>query len=435
MSALLACLEAFFAQEGNAHTFWLAFSGGLDSHVLLHLCVQLKERHALQLRAIHINHQLHPDAAVWEEQAAEQAAAYGIPFDSISVQVSATSNLEANARAARYAVFAEKLTPGDILLTAHHAEDQAETVLLQLLRGSGLPGLSAMPYKTPFANGFHARPLLSATQESLQAYAKSEKLTWILDPSNANPQFSRNYLRHHIMPLLKARWPSYASTFARSASLCQEAQTLLDEQGKQLLQQLAGSMPNTLSLQGWKALTPLQQRLVLRYWLAQQGIQVPELAKLMTLQHQLQSAAVHKQPQMSWGNVSVRRYRDDIFVLPAGEEQLTPQSLTWDLQLPLSLPGSGVLTATPVGRGRGFYVNEVVVKTRVKGERVKLAQRRGSRELKTLMQTLGIPPWLRARLPLIFHAEMLICIPGYFTETHFLAQNHQDGFEFSWNCR
>lgn len=437
MSDLLACLDAFFVQEGNTPTFWLAFSGGLDSHVLLHLCVTLRKKHALKLRVIHINHQLQTQAAQWAVWAEQKAREYGLPFESATLQLQSQTNIEAHARAARYALFAERLQAHDLLLTAHHAEDQAETVLLQLLRGSGLPGLSAMPIKTVFAKGFHARPLLHVQQERLKAYALAEKLEWIEDPSNRDPQFSRNYLRHQILPLLKARWPSFATTFSRSASLCQEGQDLLSDMAEELISEIAGSLPNTLSLSAWQRLSAAKQRLVLRHWLQKQGVDVPEQAKLLTLQQQLHSAAVDRQPKVEWGGVCVRRYRDNIFLgrekrspLPLVEEGLDVGAI-WDLSQPLTL-GSGTLTATAV-QGKGLKVGNVVVKMRAPGQCVKLLKR-GTRELKKLFQALGVPPWQRATLPLIFHEDKLICIPGYFMETQLIAEKNEDGFEFSWNC-
>ena len=431
MSVLLDRLDGFFTQEGSAPTYWLAFSGGLDSSVLLHLCARLKESHALKLHVLHINHQLQVDALQWEQFAAEQAKQYDLPFTSTRLQLTMTTNIEATARAARYAVFAEQLSEGDVLLTAHHAEDQAETVLLQLLRGSGLPGLSAMPFKTPFARGFHARPLLLETQDTLKAYANALQLTWVDDPSNQNTKFNRNYLRQTILPLLKARWPSFASTLGRSAGHCQEAQALLDNLAHDLILTLAGSKPNTLSLAGWKQLAPAKQRLVLRYWLQSHAIEVPEQSKLQTLQQQLQSSRLDKNPKLEWGDYSIERYRDDIFVLPKNPLQTEVLALPWDLQAPLTLPGRGVLTAQ-VAKGCGLKLSNVMVKTREQGLRVKLHGER-TRELKTIFQALGVPPWQRAHLPLIFAGEVLACIPGFFKETKLLAKDHEEGFEFFWN--
>ena len=213
---------------------WIAYSGGLDSTVLLRAAAAVRERLPGALWAVHIDHGLHPDSGRWGEHCRVTCEDLAIPLlgRRVEVQPGRGESLEAVARAARYGEFSALLAPGDLLLTAHHQDDQAETLLLALIRGSGVHGLAAMPRgggpgawpAGPPPAGPRARPL--------EHYARTLGLTWLEDPTNREPAMDRNYLRNLVLPLMRERWPAVSATLARSAAHCAEAAVLVDLVGR-----------------------------------------------------------------------------------------------------------------------------------------------------------------------------------------------------------
>ena len=230
MSDLPTRLLLNLAAWRNARTWHIAFSGGLDSTVLLHLLADLAKHHSLPaLSAIHIHHGLQAAADAWPQHCQSVCDTLGVPLLIERVSVQPGASLERAARDARYAVFSALTQADDVLLTGQHRDDQAETLLFRLLRGAGVRGLGAMPQQRPVGQGTLIRPLLDVARTELERYAKAHQLRWIEDPSNQDRQFSRNYLRHQVMPRLTGRWPQAQASMARSATHLREAQGLLDE--------------------------------------------------------------------------------------------------------------------------------------------------------------------------------------------------------------
>lgn len=259
----------------TAPAWRIAFSGGLDSSVLLHLLADWARHEDLPpLSAIHVHHGLQPAADAWPEYCAQFCARLDIPLEVVRVQVAPGASLEQAARRVRYAAFAERLGSGEVLLGAQHRDDQAETLLLRLLRGAGVRGLAAMPASRPLGQGSLVRPLIDCSRAELQAYAQSHGLAWVEDPSNADERFSRNFLRRQVMPLLAERWPQMTASLARSASHLSEAQQLLDELAEMDLLAARGvcALPwlplPSLDLSAVTALSDARQRNLLRHWLA-----------------------------------------------------------------------------------------------------------------------------------------------------------------------
>lgn len=234
MNSVAEAIKKIFTAFNKTQHYCVAYSGGIDSHVLLHALVQHKPASA-QLRAIHIHHGLQIVADEWVEHCAEQTCALNVPLEIKYVDAKAAKGKspEASAREARYAALAEMMTEGEVLLTAHNQNDQAETVFLQLLRGAGVKGLAAMPAQTEFNSGILYRPLLNISRAEIAEYAVEQQLSWVEDPSNDNTHYDRNFLRQKIMPLLAERWPSFAQTVARSAQHCAEASALIEEVAEQ----------------------------------------------------------------------------------------------------------------------------------------------------------------------------------------------------------
>lgn len=429
---LLASLRDFCLEQGLEKTYWVAYSGGLDSHVLLSLCAALRKELPLRVRAIHINHGLSPNAKNWATHCAQVCKGYGIDYveEQVTVELRGEEGLEESARRVRYACLARHVGEG-VLLTAHHEDDQAETVLIQLLRGSGLKGLSAMPVKKPFGSGVHGRPFLSFSRAILEAQARNEGLNWIEDESNQNSQFTRNFIRHDILALLKMRWTTATETIARSASHCAEAQALLHEFAQEVCSAAQGSRPHTLSVKKLLALDVKRQKLTLRAWIEAQGCPFPNTKKLQAMQAQMLTAACDRNPCVTWQDVEMRRYRDDLYLLRAQKAHDVGWAAIWHItDTPLDM-GFGFLKATKV-QGKGLRVDKgpVSIRFRKEGESADLPSR-GRHHLKNLFQEWGVPPWERSRVPLVFRGKKLIAAVGYFLDPHYAAKGEEMGWELS----
>jgi tRNA(Ile)-lysidine synthase len=401
------------------NTCWIAYSGGLDSHVLLHLAKQLRDQENITVRAVHIHHGLSRYADEWARHCLAICRELKIDFIThhLHLNLEPGDSLEEVARDARYRLFAELLGPNDVLFTAHQKDDQAETVLLQLLRGAGIKGLSAMPVIKPLGAGWHGRPLLLHTRAQLEDYARLYKLQWIDDDSNSNQRFTRNFLRQSIMPALKERFPSAVETLARTAQHCAEAQACLEEGVKQDLHQIRKD-PYRLSVSALQKLSAQRQRYVLRAFLSDIGFPMPSTVKLMEIQTQFLSAANDRMPCIAWESVELRRYQDELYAMPNLTPHDAQREFTWDLINPLAIPGVGVIHNPGLSR----IYSPVTVRFRRGGESCQLAGRSHTHSLKKLFQSWGVPPWWRDRIPLIYVKDVLVAVPGYYLNEAYKAK-------------
>ena len=402
---------------------WLiAFSGGLDSYVLLHaLSHYNRQSQSFHLRAIHIDHGLQAVSKQWAQRCQQVCVSLGLECDvvSLGLKIKQGESLEAVARTGRYQAFAKALQADEVLLTAQHQDDQAETVLIQLLRGAGINGLAAMPAISNFANGQHARPLLGVTRESLEAYAKLHALDFIADPSNEDQRFDRNFIRHEIVPRLKARWPSANRVLSRVAQHQAEAKHVLAEYLQHDLLQLTGNREGTLSIKKLRDLSSARCNAVVRYFLAQQGFLAPSEKKLTHIMNDVLAAKQEAMPCVQWQGVEVRRFKDDLYALAPLAPHDATQIIPWNLQVPLSLVSQNrILKPTLVdvinhGSLRNGAVMEaagVTVRFRQGGEKIYSEARKRTISVKNLMQEHHIPPWERDRIPLIYVGETLVAI-------------------------
>jgi tRNA(Ile)-lysidine synthase len=376
----------------------IALSGGLDSTVLLHLAAGDPALRARGLRALHVDHGLHPDSARWAGACGDACAALGVAFESRRVAVRERGDgLEAAARAARHAAFLESQREGELIVLAHHRNDQAETLLLRLLRGSG-DGLGAMRALRPFGRGWLWRPLLALPRAQLHDHAVQHGLRWIEDPSNASEHHDRNFLRHQVLPGLAQRWPQADASFARSAGLLATQEDLLAAEDAKRLAQVQGFDPATLSVPALMAQAPGWRHRLLRRWVADRGLPMLSGQALETLCAELLPARPDARAEFAWSGAVIRRWRD---LLHAGRP-LPPLpadfSADWDGRGPLALPGGDRLQLSPAHA----FEAPLRVRARTGGERLVLPGRTHSSELKHVLQDLGVPPWQRARLPLLF---------------------------------
>jgi tRNA(Ile)-lysidine synthase len=425
-------------QYPEAPCYWVAYSGGLDSHTLLHALCSVRADLDAAIGAVHVNHGLQQDADHWESHCRQVCADLNIEYVSLRVNGKAMrgESPEAAARSARYTALADWLPAQHCLLTAQHQDDQAETLLLQLLRGSGVNGLAAMPVLTILGAGHHLRPLLAVTRESLHQYAAANRLSWIEDPSNKDTAFDRNYLRQQVLPVLRERWPAVTSSLSRSASHCADAAHLLEEQAVQDLHDLA-SREGTLSLTGLVALSSTRQSNVLRHWIKQRSGKAPSAAVLARILHDVPGSRRDSEPCVRWGNFEVRRYREELFLLPQSEPQDQYRVVDWVLAESLVLPGAGgVLKAIPETgcgiRTAAVSGGGVRVAWRQGGECCKPAGRGHHHSLKKLFQEQGIPPWERSRIPLIYIQDRLAAVAGLWVCEPFQAGPAEPGLMINW---
>ncbi len=390
----------------------VALSGGLDSVVLLHALHDVAPRLAAPVEAVHVNHGLHGDALEWENFCESLCAALDIPLLSLQLELGPVRglSLEALAREARYSIIAEQMEEGEMLLTAHHGDDQVETFLLQLLRGAGVRGLASMPRLREWQSGWLARPLLDFSRAELEAWAREQGLRWREDPSNRETDIRRNYLRHEIIPLLKEQWPGLVTTTGRSARHCAEAaQILRDTAEEDLMLVLDLARPWQLPLRGLEALNEARLKNLLRYWIGSRGLPVPGHQVLSRILHEMIPAPEDALPQVDWEGGQLRRYRDRLYLLPS----LPPAPaaslvLAWDGRGSLELPGG--LGSLSVTRAAPWLSEGVFVVFRREGMRCRPAGREGRRSFKRLCQDLHIPPWLRSRLPLLVREGELLAV-------------------------
>ncbi|MGD8925798.1 MAG: tRNA lysidine(34) synthetase TilS [Thioalkalispiraceae bacterium] len=419
-------------------SYVLAYSGGCDSHGMLHALVTIREQlQCRTIKVIHVDHGLQSQSSEWTRHCEAVCRHYEIPFNAIhlNLQVPKGKSTEAYARSARYAALESKLIPGDMLLLAQHQDDQAETLLLQLLRGSGVKGLAAMPEITKINDYWQARPFLSLTRDQIQAYAESMGLDWIEDPTNSDNRFDRNYLRNLVFPVLKQRWPSLSETIARASRHQAEANLLLDELAELDFQACQLAEKTMLAIAPLKNLSTARQRNLLRYWIADRcEYPMPDSTQCQRIIDEVLPAAEDAEPQVSWNDVIVRRYRDVLYLGRGSAERFVRWRQTWDLKSPLVLPSGQRLLATEK-KGQGLVLPEtsdiLSVRFRQGGEKCRLPGRQHRHELKKLLQSWGVPPWQRDQIPLIYVGDELAQIVGYSLCEPFLAKNEQTGYEIS----
>ena len=384
----------------------VAFSGGMDSSALLLALAQMPAARARGLRALHVDHGLHADSQRWAEHCAGFVRELGIALDvdSVVVEHASGTGVEDAARAARFAAFERRLGPGEILTLAQHRDDQAETILLKLLRGAGPEGLGGMRTLRQFAKGYLWRPFLGLPRSDLLGYAQTHGLRWIDDPSNAQTHLRRNFLREEILPRLNQRWPDAAAALAHSATWARVAADYIDAQARLALAQLQGPDPATVRWHDWLGLPDALRDPVLRLWLRELRLDEPAHFHIAELERQLR-AAQDRSPCVTFAQTQVRRYRELLYAMRARPPVAKDWEAIWN-GAPLDLPGGGRLTLAS-GNSSGLALR---VRYRRGGERLKPAGCAHTRELRSLLQESGIPPWQRGRLPLIYADDDLLAV-------------------------
>lgn len=435
---LLDSIDELKHQLPRKRQLVLAFSGGRDSTVLLHLLWQLRPQLPFGLRAVHANHGLSPNADDWQRHCEAQCRDRAIPLQvcRLGLGPDDTGSIEMRARQARYQAFSEILASDEVLLTAHHLDDQAETVLLQLMRGSGPRGLAGIPRCRELAEGHIWRPLLDVRAEQLAEFASEQSLNWVTDESNQDLDIRRNHLRLEVAPRLADKWPAWRQRLGAAAEVQREADELLQELAESLLEEVRGPDPNVLRLESLLSLSSQRQRLVLRQWLWSQTGDWPSRTLLLTLQAELLQVAEDAQPLVRWQGFELRRYGGCLYLIrqsPA-PSALPAAGLSWPTeQDSVQLPGNGVLIKVPVLRGGLYWPAQASVQVtyRQGGEQAKLPGR-PRKSLKKVLNESRIQPWLRDRTPLLWIDGQLAWVAGVGPCEGFQTDNSGAGFLPQW---
>lgn len=380
----------------------VALSGGPDSSALLHALAQRLPRPSL--RALHVDHGLHPDSGRWAEQVRAFCAALDVPIEVLRVQVDVASGLgiEAAAREARYAALARALRPGEQLLTGHHRDDQVETVLLKLLRGAGPEGLGGMRERRPLGAGELWRPLLGVPRSLLQDYVHAHALACIDDPANADARLSRNVLRHDVLPRLTRHWPQASDSIEQSAALCRDAADALRTQWLAAFATVHDATTGSLDAAQWRALAPALREPLLDHWLHGRGLPAPTRAQRRQIERQLDARA-GRVPCIRWPGAELHAWKGRLWALRPAAPIDPDWQATWSGGV-LPLPGGGTLASSAT------FATPLTVRLRRGGEQIKPAGDRHTRELRDLFQQAVVPPWQRITCPLICEGEVLVAV-------------------------
>ena len=377
----------------------VGFSGGLDSTVLLHALAALPVARTQGLRALHVHHSLHADADVWAAYCERICAEFDIPLRVLRVAVDVgDGGPEAGARAARYAAFRDALLEAEVLALAQHRDDQAETVLLRLLRGAGGDGLAAMRTHSTRVGLRLWRPLLDTSRDEIRAYADAHALRWIEDPSNADTRFERNFLRLRVLPRLRERWPHAAASLARSAALLAEQGALLAEEATRRRATIQTVEPQTLSVSRLMEQPRPWRARVLRQWLHDLHLPPPSRTILDAIERELLPARADAEARVGWAGAELRRWRDLLHAQRTQPPLPQDFSIAWDGRAALQLPDGDALLL----KGAAGFDAPVEIRARQGGERLRLPGRAHHHSLKHALQQHHIPPWQRERLPLLF---------------------------------
>jgi tRNA(Ile)-lysidine synthase len=410
--------------------YWAGFSGGADSSALLHALHEIRDELQVPICAVHFHHGLSPDADDWQSHCQNFCVQRSISFTSRKLEINRANktSIEEESRNLRYQAIGEILQTGDIYLTAHHADDQAETLFLNLMRGSGIEGLAGIPELRKLGQGSVARPLLNSRRSDLEHYLGRQNIEWLEDPSNKDDAFDRNFLRNTLFPQLETRWPGLVRRLTRTSRTARITSTALADFIDRHYDKLLGS-PHRMALSPFVQLEPPMQALVLRQWLRRQEIPVLSEVRLNEFIGQIAESTESSQAEVRWNGWQMKRFGKFIWLqgqiipgLEAGKDWISGQKLALDLSLGcLRLKGKEI--AVPPGWQ---------VASRRKGERIRLHNKGVRRKLKDLLRESAIPPWLRLSIPVFYWDKEAVAIGDWFIADRLQTWLDENGVEYRW---
>ena len=445
LSALWLLAQLAERPDVSVCPFTVAFSGGVDSTVLLHLLAQLRDQGVVStVRAVHVHHGISRFADQWVEHCQSVCQQWQIPLTVERVTLSNSGfGLEQSAREARYRVFVAAVQDGGCLLQGHHQDDQAETVLLRLFRGTGIAGVGGIPAQRSLGNGQLLRPLLTVPRAAIEAYASTHQLRFIEDDSNSDERFSRNFLRQRLIPMVEERWPGASARLVAFASEASELHQQLEIDSH--LASCVVYRPEWLldqqPLLDCLALLQLDhhwQRRVIRQWLHRQGILSPSRATLERIIREVVGARIDAEPRLTLcRRYALARFGQTLVVLDDRIKlsAFAPMEWHWQQQ-PCLVLGDRALIWSDGERGPSVRLPDspLIIRRRshvAAGEKFAIAGRQGRKVLKKWLQEYNVPPWLRESLPFIYDQERMVAAPGLWVCEGYQAEC-DDGLFINW---
>lgn len=414
----------------------VALSGGIDSVVLLDAVKRLSSSN-VKISAVHVHHGLSDAADEWLAFCQKLCQQYQITFYAEKVRLTdMDKGIEAAAREARYQALAKYVEPNTLLLTAQHQDDQCETLLLALKRGSGVRGLAGMPPELPFRQGLLLRPLLNVTRSAIEGYAKLHSLSWVEDASNRDDKFDRNFLRLEVLPKLNQRWQGFSGNVARTANLCQQANQLLDEIASQDLAQVS-QQKDKLCLNNLREMSTPRINNVLRMWLRQFQLEMPSQQVMEQIVAQMLQGKIDSDPLIVLGRFSLRRYQQSLYLV-SDEKEMSKSHFSWSMSKPLALGdrlGSLVISPGIAHQSLRKPLQDELVTVRfvIPGSIKSWPLGRDKRRsVKKLMQEYQVPTWQRKMIPFIFYGENLVAAVGLWVDKEYLASEGQEAINVEW---
>lgn len=431
-------VEQCIENSKSTQRYILAYSGGLDSTVLLHVMATLSKSNSnLKFQCIHINHSIQTEANIWQQHCEDTAKRLAVEFQSFKINESCPDgeSLEAWAREQRYTILKSLLDETTSLLTAHHQDDQVETFFLNLFRGSGVGGLTAMPETKELGKGKHIRPFLNVTRERLEEYANENNLAWIEDPSNSNNNYDRNFLRNSLLPNIQKRWQGVYKTIFLTSKRMQESQILLKEMAEQDLKLVLNSK-GALSIVLFQQFNEARQKNLLLHWAKLKQLDMPGqrhieqcLSDLCSLDKGSKSGCV------AWANTEIRRYRDCLYLMQKFNKE-SLKSIQWSINETVEYEFCKLVTTEERGKGlkKAVFSNDrCELRFRQRGESIYCKSTGSHIEVKNIFQEHGVLPWYREAIPLIYVDNVLVCIPELMINESYLAEADEIGIEIKLN--
>ncbi|MBL10651.1 MAG: tRNA lysidine(34) synthetase TilS [Acidiferrobacteraceae bacterium] len=434
-----------FSKNILGRSVFVAYSGGVDSHVLLVELEKCFKKSKTELVALHFNHQYSKDSDIWEMHCQETCTKLDIKIITGRNSQSEIFNggKENSFRIARYRWFKSVIKDGDILVTAHHLDDQIETLMFRLIRGTGIKGMAAIEEQRKFGNGQLYRPFLGVPRKDILEVARDGLLRWVEDKSNTDESYDRNYIRRRVLPLIQSRWPSSPTVIYRATRNLQRAQKLLEEIGESDFRNIHEEASNCrfsnygkINIHYLNAMSTERTENLLRYWVQKIGYEAPSSSKLTELLRQLRTSGRINQTCVRWGTVEFRRYRGHLYLLPMQEYESnriiqrrwnSRQEYFGEIGIRLNL-------IKTIGRGlkkEGLELNKLIIKNYRKKHQIRLYKNGRTKSLAKLFQELGVPPWERYRIPIVTIEEEVICVPGIGCTEHLLVNSYEPGIDFS----
>ncbi len=434
--AIAAALDTAHRDGVGIKRLLVAFSGGVDSSVLLSATLEVAAQSGLLVSAIHFDHGWSPASPRWAAHCVEVAATLGVDcaVERFDAPRCPGESREALGRALRYAALEKRVAPGTVVMTAHHADDLAETFLLMALRGSGPQGLAAIAPGKSLGAGWLLRPFLDLSRAELEAHASARGLAALDDPSNADEAIDRNYLRRHVMPAVFQRWVGARDTLRRAARLQHEAAGLLEHAARLALADLGASRAR-LPLAGFNLLSPPLQRLVLRHWINEGGLAPPAAAQLEWIRARLPAADLDRNPLLRWPGGGVRRYDNALWIDDGREPLPAHPDCRWSPPASIDLAGGRLEVRIAPGEGLSpskLAGLDLCLRARRGGERLRLPGHLHHKTLKHLWQEARVPPWQRLCVPLVYAGERLVAVPSIGVAAEFAANQDEPGWAVHW---